>query len=129
MPSRAFVPAPLTEAQPRVYKSFRGRQIQGILVGALGAAISLKVVGAQDAVGYFSTFLAALPGFAYGYYQPHGRPVEYWAAVLWRYYTKSQRWSMRSSESWFRQVSTDVRMRLRALWFVAVSRLLSRKGR
>lgn len=90
MPQRAFVPAPLTEAQPRVYKSFRGRQLSGILFGAAGATLSVLTVGVSDILGYAATFLAALPGFAYGYYQLQGKPVEYWIGVLVRYYTKPQ---------------------------------------
>jgi hypothetical protein len=90
LPSRAFVPAPLTEAQPRVYRSFRGRQLQGILLGAGGAVISLAVFGMSDFIGYALAFAAALPGFAYGYYQPQGKPVEYWVRVLLRYYLTPQ---------------------------------------
>ncbi|HEY3366002.1 MAG TPA: hypothetical protein VGK74_13175 [Symbiobacteriaceae bacterium] len=87
MPSRAFVPVPLTDAQPRVYKSFRGRQLKGILLGLSGAAISLWLFGMKDFTGYALAFLMGLPGFAYGYYQPQGKPVEYWGRVLLRYYT------------------------------------------
>lgn len=90
MPNRAFVPAPLVEAQPRVYRSFRGRQLKGLLFGACGAVVSLVVLGASDFMGYAVAFLAALPGFAYGYYHPQGKPVEYWLQVLYRYYTAPQ---------------------------------------
>jgi hypothetical protein len=90
MPQRAFVPAPLTEAQPRIYRSFRGRQLHGILLGAGGALVSLTLFGMRDVTGFALAFLAALPGFAYGYYQPQGKPVEYWVRVLWRYYTSPQ---------------------------------------
>ncbi|HWI63663.1 MAG TPA: PrgI family protein [Symbiobacteriaceae bacterium] len=89
MPNRAFVPVPLIEAQPRVYKSFRGRQLKGIALGLAGAAAGLAVVGARD-IGYAVAFLLALPGFAYGYYRPEGRPVEYWLRLVWRFYSKPQ---------------------------------------
>jgi hypothetical protein len=91
MPYRAFVPAALVEAQPRVYRSFRGRQLKGLLMGAGGAGLVLILIGARDLTGYVLAFLAALPGFAYGYYQPQGRPVEYWLQVYRSYYTKPQR--------------------------------------
>lgn len=91
MPKRAFVPAPLIQAQPRVYKSFRGRQLQGILLALVGAFLSLALFGAKDFTGYACMFLTALPGFLYGYYQPQGQPVEYWLRVLWRFYTSPQR--------------------------------------
>jgi hypothetical protein len=91
MPSRAFVPAALIEAQPRVYKSFRGRQLQGLLMGAGGAALMLAVFGVRDFSGYALAFVAALPGFAYGYYQPQGRPLEYWLRVQYRYFASAQR--------------------------------------
>lgn len=90
MPTRAFVPAPLVDAQPRVYKSFRGRQLRGIAFGLAGAAVGLALMGTQEFTGYALAFLMALPGFAYGYYQPEGRPVEYWLRVLIRYYTQPQ---------------------------------------
>lgn len=91
MTRRAFVPAALIEAQPRIYKSFRGRQLKGLLLGAGGAALVLILVGLSDFTGYALAFLAALPGFAYGYYQPEGRPVEEWLLVLYRFYATSQR--------------------------------------
>ena len=90
MTRRAFVPAALVEAQPRVYKSFRGRQLKGLLFGAGGAVLVLIFVGLQEFTGYALAFLAALPGFAYGYYQPQGRPVEDWLKILYRFYATSQ---------------------------------------
>lgn len=90
MPSRAFVPAPLVEAQPRVFKSFRGRQLKGIAMAVAGVAVVLVFFGMRDFSGYALAFAAALPGFAYGYYQPQGKPVEYWLRVLIRYYTAPQ---------------------------------------
>lgn len=86
MPTRAFVPAPLVEAEPRVFKSFRGRQLKGITLGACGAAVILATFGVQDFTGYALAFLATLPGFAYGYYHPQGKPVEYWVRVWVLYY-------------------------------------------
>ncbi|HYF93433.1 MAG TPA: PrgI family protein [Symbiobacteriaceae bacterium] len=90
MPTRAFVPVPLVDAQPRVYKSFRGRQLKGIAFGVAGAAVGLLLMRTHDFAGYLLAFLMALPGFAYGYYQPDGRPLEYWLRVVVRYYTKPQ---------------------------------------
>jgi hypothetical protein len=91
MPARAFVPVPLVEAQPRVYGSFRGRQMRGIGIGLAGAALSLYFIGANNFLGYGLTFIAALPGFAYGYYQPQGKPLEYWLVVLVRFHFTPQR--------------------------------------
>lgn len=90
MPQRAFVPVPLIEAQPRIYKAFRGRQLRGILLGTGGAMLGLLLFGLHDPIGYLGTFVVALPGFAYGYFQPHGKPVEYWLRVWWRFYTSAQ---------------------------------------
>lgn len=91
MTRRAFVPAPLIEAQPRVYKSFRGRQLKGLLFGTGGAALMLALFGAKDFTGYALAFFAGLPGFAYGYFQPGGRPVEDWLKILLSYYASPQR--------------------------------------
>ena len=90
MPNRAFIPGPLGQAQPRVYKSFRGRQVRGLLMAAAGAALGLLIFGARDAAGYGLTFLMAVPGFAYGYFQPEGKPLEYWFLVLLRYHFTPQ---------------------------------------
>jgi len=90
MPQRAFMPAPLIEAQPRIYKAFRGRQLRGILLGTGGAILGTMLFGLHDPTGYLGTFVAALPGFAYGYFQPHGKPVEYWLRVWWLFYTSPQ---------------------------------------
>jgi hypothetical protein len=59
-------------------------------MGVGGATVCLMIFGMKDFTDYALAFLAGLPGFAYGYYQPHGKPVEYWTLVLWRYYTKPQ---------------------------------------
>lgn len=91
MTRRAFVPSALIEAQPRIYKSFRGRQLKGLMIGAGGAALVLIPMGVKDLSGYLLAFLAALPGFAYGYYKPEGKPVEEWLMVLVRFYATSQR--------------------------------------
>lgn len=88
MPNRAFIPGPLAQAQPRVYKSFRARQVRGLLLAAGGAGLALLIVGARDLTGYMITFLAAVPGFAYGYFEPDGKPVEYWLRVIFRYYMR-----------------------------------------
>lgn len=47
-------------------------------------------MGTHEFTGYALAFLMALPGFAYGYYQPDGRPLEYWLRVLVRYYRQPQ---------------------------------------
>jgi hypothetical protein len=88
---RAFVPAPLIEAQPRVYKSFRGRQLKGLLMGTGGAIVVLALFGLRNPVGHALAFLATLPGFAYGYYQPEGRPLEDWIKLIYRFYATPQR--------------------------------------
>jgi len=87
---RAFVPAPLIDAQPRVYKSFRGRQLKGLLMGTGGAGVVLAFFGLRDPVGQVLAFLATLPGFAYGYYEPEGRPVEDWLKLIYRYHATPQ---------------------------------------
>ena len=94
MPTRAFVPAPLSQAEPRVYRSFRGRQLKGLLLAAGGAALGLVVFGARSPAGFGATFLMTLPGFAFGYYQPDGRPVEHWLRVQWQYATRPRSWGM-----------------------------------
>ncbi|HWI51277.1 MAG TPA: PrgI family protein [Symbiobacteriaceae bacterium] len=91
MTRRAFVPAPLIDAQPRVYRSFRGRQLKGLLYGTGGAVLVIALVGIKDFTGYALAFLAALPGFAYGYFQPDGRPVEDWMKIIFRYHASPQR--------------------------------------
>lgn len=88
MPNRAFIPGPLAKAQPRVYKSFRARQIRGLLMAAGGAGVALLIAGAHDLTGYMITFMAAVPGFAYGYFEPEGKPVEYWLRVVLRYHLR-----------------------------------------
>jgi len=92
MPGRAFIPGPLSQAQPRVYKSFRGRQVKGMLMAAGGAAIGLLLFGVREVAGFGATFALAVPGFAYGWFQPEGKPVEYWLQVLFRYYLTPQRY-------------------------------------
>jgi len=118
MPSRAFVPAALIEAQPRVFKSFRGRQLRGLLFGVGGVALMLTTVGLKDFTGYALAFAAALPGFAYGYFQPQGRPIEYWLQVTFRYYTSPQRISAaRPRRMWnLRTLRGQIDPVLRAVW-------------
>jgi hypothetical protein len=130
VPSRAFVPVPLIEAQPRVYKSFRGRQMKGIIIGLGCATLCVMVFGVSNFAGYLMTFLGALPGFAYGYFQPQGKPLEYWLRVLLRYYTQPQILSS-APAGWKQQI------RARRLHFTHVvrsvlylaARRFSRKGR
>lgn len=91
MPGRAFIPGPLAQAQPRVYKSLRGRQLHGLLTAGAGVVAGLLLFGGRDLSGYALSFMLALPGFAYGYFQPEGKPVEYWLRVLIRYHFTPQR--------------------------------------
>lgn len=123
MPSRAFVPAPLVEAQPRVYKAFRGRQLKGIALGLGGAAVSLALFGRFGEIGYLMTFLGAMPGFAYGYFQPQGKPVEYWLAVQWRYFTTPQEWGARPPETLSRRLR-EAKENAKARWRAGVYLLL-----
>lgn len=125
MPSRAFVPAPLVEAQPRVYKSFRGRQVKGIALGLGGAAISHLLFSGFANMGYLLTFLAALPGFAYGYYQPQGKPLEYWVQVHWRYFTTPQ-YLGASQPPTIQSRLTTTRLQINSLWRAGVYLLLRR---
>ncbi len=125
MPSRAFVPAPLVEAQPRVYKSFRGRQMKGIALGLVGAATSLLLFGRWGEIGYPLAFMASLPGFAYGYFQPQGKPVEYWLRVQWRFFTTPQRWGVIPPPTLRHQLATR-RKHVRSLWRAGVYLLLRR---
>lgn len=125
MPSRAFVPAPLVEAQPRVYKAFRGRQLRGIALGLAGAATSLLIFGRFGDVGYLLTFVAALPGFAYGYFQPQGKPLEYWVLVQWRYFTTSQHWGA-SPPATLRSRMSQVWRHVHSLWRAGIYLLLRR---
>jgi hypothetical protein len=116
MPGRAFIPGPLAQAQPRVYKSFRGRQVKGLLLAAAGTALGLLVVGAKDASSYAFTFALALPGFAYGWFQPEGKPVEYWLQVLLRYYLTPQQFgAVRQPPRWRQLMSRAVLMARAAL--------------
>jgi hypothetical protein len=103
-----------------VYKSFRGRQVRGILVAAAGATVGLLIFGARDAAGYGLTFLMAVPGFAYGYFQPEGKPVEYWFLVLLRYHFTPQMFGPRSEAPPLR------RLYLRLLSMVRVARRAKR---
>jgi hypothetical protein len=114
----------LIEAEPRVYKSFRGRQLKGLMFGAAGAAVGLVAFGMRDFVGYATAFLLALPGFAYGYYQPQGKPVEFWLRVLYRYYTGSQRLTAAPRVAGWRSWLAQIPPILTALWFAASGRTL-----
>lgn len=116
MPGRAFIPGPLGQAQPRVYKSIRGRQLRGLLAAAGGAILGLAIFGAGDATGYGITFLMAVPGFAYGYFQPEGKPVEYWLLVVLRYHFSRQRITAYPPESAFYRAARH------AAWLYRVAR-------
>lgn len=87
----AFVPANLGEAEGRTWRSFYPRQVRGLIAGALGGGLGALLWGVGTLPGFMATMLAALPGFAYGFYLPGGRPVEWWLRVYWRYYTAPQR--------------------------------------
>ena len=122
MPGRAFIPGPLAQAQPRVYRSLRGRQLWGLLLSAAGAGLGLLLFGAQDVTGYGATFLLAVPGFAYGYFHPEGKPVEYWLKVILRFYLAPRQltgvpqrpwWGIRTEQ--VRQVAGAIR-RMRRLY-------------
>jgi hypothetical protein len=93
MPGRAFIPGPIAQAEPRVYKSFRPRQIRGLMLAAVGAVTIGLIFGIKDVLGVTMTFTAALPGFAYGYYEPDGKPVEYWLRVVWRFHAQPRRFT------------------------------------
>lgn len=118
MPGRAFIPGPLAQAQPRVYKSFRGRQVKGLVLAAAGAALGILIFGVRDISGYAFSFALALPGFAYGWFQPEGKPVEYWLQVLFRYYLTPQQYgAVRQPprwRQWIRRAVLIVRSALRA---------------
>lgn len=106
MPGRAFIPGPLAQAQPRVYKSFRGRQVKGLVLAAAGAATGLLLFGMKEISGYAFTFALALPGFAYGWFQPEGKPVEYWFRVALRFYLTPQQYgAVRKQPLWRRLMS------------------------
>ncbi|MFZ5823887.1 MAG: PrgI family protein [Bacillota bacterium] len=119
------MPAPLVEAQPRVYKSFRGRQMKGIALGLGGAAISLLLFGRLAEIGYLLAFTAALPGFAYGYYQPQGQPLEYWLRVQWCYFTTPQQWGAAPPPTFGRRLAAR-RQHVHSLWRAGVYLLLRR---
>jgi hypothetical protein len=123
MPGRAFIPGPLAQAQPRVYKSIRGRQLRGLLLAATGAGLGLVIFGAGDVTGYGATFLMAVPGFAYGYFQPEGKPVEYWFLVILRYHFTSQRLGAG------RGGSAAQRLYLKARWALGIARRARRMGK
>ena len=103
MPGRAFIPGPLAQAQPRVYKALRGRQLKGLLLAGAGAVLGLVLFGFRDAAGFGATFLLSVPGFAYGYFQPEGKPVEYWLLVQIRYHWTTQRFGSVPPHSWWRR--------------------------
>lgn len=113
MPGRAFIPGPLAQAQPRVYKSFRSRQMKGIATAAAGAGLVLWLLGAREVTGYMLAFLAALPGFAYGYYEPEGKPVEYWVRVWFQYLFQHQTLSPAPQGPGWSRLSSRARMMFR----------------
>lgn len=90
MPGPAFVPADLRQAEGRTWRQFYPRQARGLAWGLAGGIIGTLTWGVRSPVGFLATALLALPGFAYGFYMPAGRPVEWWARVIWRYYTTPQ---------------------------------------
>lgn len=114
MPGRAFIPGPLAQAQPRVYKSFRGRQVQGMLMAAAGGILGLLTFGVQDITGYGATFALALPGFAYGWFQPEGKPLEYWLRVLLRFHLTPQRIGSARPISAVRRMADRIQLMARA---------------
>lgn len=115
MPGRAFIPGPLSTAQPRVYKSMRGRQITGLLMAVAGTGLGLTVFGASTLLAYALTFALAVPGFAYGYFQPDGRPVEQWLRVLLRFYLGTARARPPLSMAFWRNLWDRARTFARAL--------------
>lgn len=125
MPNRAFIPGPIAQAQPRVYKSFRGRQLRGLILAAVSAGVAIMVFGVRDLMGYGATFLATIPGLAYGYYQPDGKPVEYWLRTALRYHTRPRVLSPLPRPSAWHRFKTRVRF-----WFNVITRArrLARKG-
>lgn len=128
MPHRAFVPAPLLEAQPRVYRAFRGRQLKGLIAAGLGASLVAVTLGMQDFHAYVLTFAAALPGFLYGYYQPQGRPIEFWLMVHYRYLAAPQVWSAAPGTGRFERLGETIRAASKAIRYVTVRSLLDRRG-
>lgn len=111
MPDRAFIPAPLIDAQPRVFKSYRGRQMKGIAAAVIGAGLGIWLIGVSEPPGLFAAFLLALPGFAYGYYRPNGQPVEYWLRVLVRYHLAPRRLSAARPRGLLRRLELKPRLR------------------
>lgn len=125
MPGRAFIPGPLAQAQPRVYKSFRGRQVKGMVLAAGGALVGITIFGVKEITGYAATFALALPGFAYGWFQPEGKPVEYWLWVLVRFYLTPQRYGAARPVPFRRRLVSRATLMVRAMiraWRMTVRR-------
>jgi hypothetical protein len=97
-----------------VYKALRGRQLRGLLAAAAGAGLGLLIFGAREVSAYGATFLLAVPGFAYGYFQPEGKPVEYWLLVLIRYHFTVQRLGPCSAPAWWQRPAWGLRVLRRA---------------
>lgn len=115
MPGRAFIPGPLAQAQPRVYKALRGRQLKGLIIAGAGVIAGLIIFGVKDVSAYGATFLLAVPGFAYGYFQPEGKPVEYWVLVQLRFHFTGQRFGSIAEPSWWRRRLAGYRQIIQAI--------------
>lgn len=80
--------------------------MKGLIMAAGGALVGLLLFGVRDVAGYGATFALALPGFAYGWFQPEGKPVEYWLRVVLRYYLTPQQYgAVRSVPTWRQRLS------------------------
>lgn len=90
MPGPAFVPAQLEQAEGRTWRNLYPRQARGLAWGCAGGVVGALLWGLSTPAGFVATAALALPGFAYGFYQPAGRPLEWWLRVTMRYYTTPQ---------------------------------------
>lgn len=83
-------------------------------------------------LGYLLTFISAVPGFAYGYYQPQGKPLEYWLMVQWRYFTSPQQWGAGPPIKLADRLR-EARQHVHSLWragsYLLLRRLAQRKER
>jgi hypothetical protein len=96
-----------------------------LLLAGVCALVALLIFGARDITGYASVFLAAIPGLAYGYYQPDGKPVEYWLRTGWRYHIRPRVLSPVPKTPLMRRLKARMRF---WLYVMTRARRLARKG-
>lgn len=88
MPSPAFIPGPLAQAEGRSFRNFYPRQVRGLVIGTAGGLLGAWFFGVGTPLHVALAFALALPGFAYGFFQPGGMPVEQWTRIRFRFLSR-----------------------------------------